>query len=174
MASPLSKDLIAGAIGGRVQFSERYRQCHSRRLRKQGEFAKSIGANSLAELRALGTQKIFDPATQGGFASVGRFSITVDGYFFPESPAVIFNDGRQAHVPLLVGWNSEEMTGQVVLRGKEPTAENYQAAVKELYGARTDEVLKLYSGSTHDEILDAASVGGDRFIATDVKWATYI
>ena len=174
MASPLSKDLIAGAIGESGSILGTLSAVPLAQAEEAGvKFAKSIGANSLAELRALETQKVFGPATQGGFSSVGRFSITVDGYFFPESPAAIFNDGRQAHVPLLVGWNSEEMTGQVVLRGKEPTPENYQAVVKELYGQRANEVLKLYGGSTRDEILDAATaLAGDRFIAYSTwKWA---
>jgi para-nitrobenzyl esterase len=174
MASPLSKDLIAGAIGESGSILGTLSAVPLAQGESAGvKFAESIGAHSLAELRAMDTQKIFVPATQGGFASISRFSITVDGYFFPESPAAIFAAGKQAHVPLLVGWNSEEMTGQVLLQGKAPTPENYQAAVKAAYGPRADEVLKLYSGSTPDEILDAATaLAGDRFIAYSTwKWA---
>jgi len=174
MASPLSKDLIAGAIGESGSILGTLSAVPLAQGEAAGvKFAESIGAHSLAELRAMDTQKIFVPATQGGFASISRFSITVDGYFFPESPAAIFAAGKQAHVPLLVGWNSEEMTGQVLLQGKEPTAENYRAAVKAAYGDKADEVLKLYAGSTRDEILDAATaLAGDRFIAYSTwKWA---
>jgi para-nitrobenzyl esterase len=174
MASPLSKDLIAGAIGESGSILGTLSAIPLAKGEEAGvKFANAVGAHSLAELRAMDTQKIFGPATQGGFGSVGRFSITVDGYFFPESPAAIFAAGKQAHVPLLVGWNSEEMTGQVLLQGKEPTPENYQAAVKAAYGPRADEVLKLYSGSTRDEILDAATaLASDRFIAYSTwKWA---
>jgi para-nitrobenzyl esterase len=174
MASPLSKDLIAGAIGESGSILGTLSAVPLAKGEEAGvQFANSIGAHSLAELRALDTQKIFGPATQGGFTSVGRFAITVDGYFFPESPSAIFAAGKQAHVPLLVGWNSEELSGQFLLQGKEPTPENFQAAVKLAYGPRTDEVLKLYSGSTRDEILDAATaLAGDRFIAYSTwKWA---
>jgi para-nitrobenzyl esterase len=174
MASPLSKDMIAGAIGESGSILATLSAVPLVQAEQAGvKFATGIGANSLADLRAMDTQKIFGPATSGGFASIGRFSITVDGYFFPEPPAAIFAAGRQAHVPMLVGWNSEEMTGQVILRGKEPTPENFQNVVKELYGARTDEALKLYSGTTREEILDAATaLAGDRFIAYSTwKWA---
>jgi para-nitrobenzyl esterase len=174
MASPLSKGLIAGAIGESGSILGTLSAVPLAQGEEAGvKFADGIGAHSLAELRALDTQSVFGPATQGGFASVGRFSIVVDGYFFPESPAAIFAAGRQAHVPLLVGWNSEEMTGQILLQGKEPTQENYQAAVKAAYKDRADDVLKVYTGSSPDEILDAATaLAGDRFIGYSTwKWA---
>ena len=174
MASPLSKDLIAGAIGESGSILGTLSAVPLAQAEAGGvKFAESIGAHSLAELRAMDTQKIFVPATQGGFASMSKFSLTVDGYFFPESPAAIFAAGKQAHVPLLVGWNSEELGAQVVLGGKEPTPENYQAVVKAMYPTRADEVLKLYAGSTREEILDAATaLASDRFIAYSTwKWA---
>ena len=49
-----------------------------------------------------------------------RASANVDGWFFPQVPAEIFAAGQQARVPLLAGWNSEEMNGRALLRG-DPT-----------------------------------------------------
>jgi len=174
MASPLSKDLINGAIGESGSILGTLSAVPLAQAEEAGvKFANSFSANSIAALRGMETQKIFAEATKGGFASIGRFPITVDGYFFPESPAAIYAAGKQAHVPLLAGWNSEEMTGQLILKGQPATTENYQKALKELYGARADEVAKLYSGSTPDEIMDAATaLAGDRFIAYSTwKWA---
>src|ERR1700749_538006 len=125
MASPLSKDLIPGAIGesgsiiatlGAVPLSQAEAAWT--------KFASELNAPTLAALRALSTQQVFDAATRGGFASIGRFSITVDGYFFPEDPAAIFNAGRQAHVPLLVGWNTEELTWLPPFHSKKATRRN--------------------------------------------------
>jgi para-nitrobenzyl esterase len=112
-------------------------------------------------------------ATRGGFASVGRFPITVDGHFFTEAPEATYAAGRQARVPLLVGWNSEEMTGTALLRGQEPTPENYAKVLRELYGDRAGEVLKLYPGATREEVIRSATdLAGDRFIAYSTwKWA---
>jgi para-nitrobenzyl esterase len=174
MASPLSKDLIAGAIGESGSIMGTLPPVPLAQAEQAGaNFAADLGANSLAALRAMSTKQVFEAATKGGFASVGRFSIAVDGYFFPEAPAAIFAAGRQAHVPLLVGWNSEEMTGAALLRGKEPTPENYQQAVREQLGARADEALKLYPASTREEVLEAATaLAGDRFIGYSTwKWS---
>ena len=57
------------------------------------------------------SQQILDVASKGGWASVGRFPLTIDGYFLTEDPATIYANGKQARVPLLVGWNSEEWAG---------------------------------------------------------------
>src|SRR5262249_25953120 len=154
----LSKNLMSAAIGESGSIISTLSAAPLAQAEQAGvNFATSVGASSLAALRSMTTQQIFEPATKGGFASVGRFSITVDGYFFPEDPGAIFAAGRQAHIPLLVGWNSEEMTGQFVLRGKDPTPENYASVVRELYGMNADEALKLYAGSTKDEVVNAAT-----------------
>jgi para-nitrobenzyl esterase len=174
MASPLSKDLIAGAIGESGSIISTLSAVPLSQAEAEGaKFAAKVGAKSLADLRAMTTQQIFEPATQGGFGSISRFRITVDGYFFPEDPSKIYAAGRQAHVPLLVGWNSEEMTGQVLLQGKPPTPETYEKIVRDLYGARADEVLKLYPGSNSEEILNSATdLAGDRFIGYSTwKWS---
>ena len=104
MASPLSKDLIAGAIGESGSIIATLGAVPLTQAEAAGaKFAFELNAPTLAALRALGTQQVLDAATRGGFASIGRFPITVDGYFFPEDPAAIFASGKQAHVPLLVG-----------------------------------------------------------------------
>src|SRR6476659_9918864 len=69
-------------------------------------FAQKVGASNLAALRALSATELLDWSSRPG---VPRFSANVDGYFFPDLPANIFLSGKQAKVPLLAGWNSEEM-----------------------------------------------------------------
>lgn len=132
-------------------------------------FAGSIGANSLAELRAIPAQQLLEAAGKPG---AGRFNATLDGYFFPKSPAAIFAAGEQAKVPLLAGWNSEEMNYQFVMGEEEPTVENYQKVVRKLYPERADEVLKVYPATTKEEVIQAATdLAGDRFIAYSTwKW----
>jgi para-nitrobenzyl esterase len=70
------------------------------------DFGTSIKANSLADLRAMPADQLLKATANAGF---GRFPVCIDGYFFPKSPLEIFEKGEQAHVPLLVGWNSQEM-----------------------------------------------------------------
>jgi para-nitrobenzyl esterase len=169
MASPLSKNLIAGAIGESGSVLSTMKAVPLAQAEAEGtKFATSVGATSLAAMRALTTQQIQDATKQ----PLGRFPITVDGYFFPEDPAATYAAGRQAHVPLLVGWNSEEMTWLALLRGKEPTPETYAQAVREQLGARADEALKLYPATTREEVIEAATdLAGDRFIGYSTwKW----
>ncbi len=174
MASPLSKNLIAGAIGESGAITGTLRAVPLAQAEQMGsKFAADLGAPSLSALRAMTTQQIFEPATKGGFGSVGRFPITVDGYFFTEEPAATFAAGRQARVPLLAGWNSEEMTWMFLMRGQEPTPENYAKIVRELYSERADEALKLYPASTREEVIQSATeLAGDLFIAYSTwKWS---
>jgi para-nitrobenzyl esterase len=172
MASPLSKNLIAGAIGesgalinptlGPVPLEE---------AEQTGvKFATALGATSLAALRALPAEQILEATGKEG---TPRFGTTVDGYFLPKRPADIYAAGEQAHVPLLVGWNSEENSYRSILRTAEPTPENYAEAIKKLYEGRADEVLKLYPGTTNAEVIaSATSLASDRFIAYSTwKWA---
>ncbi|WP_338875441.1 carboxylesterase family protein [Spirosoma sp. SC4-14] len=171
MVSPLSKDLIAGAIGESGSLLGTLPPAPLADGEKNGaEFAASVGAKSLAELRAMPADKLLEETAKVAF---GRFSATVDGYFFPKPPAQLFAAGEQAHVPLLVGWNSEEMNYRAVLGPEKPTTENYAKAVQKLYGDRADEVLKLYPAKTDDDVIQAATdLASDRFIGYSTwKWA---
>jgi para-nitrobenzyl esterase len=133
------------------------------------KFAGSIGAASLAELRALPTEKVHQATAKAG---LGRFSLALDGYFFPAPPLETFAAGKQARVPLLAGWNSEEMTGWALLGRQEPTPENYRKAVERLYKERADAILKAYPAANNDEVIQAATdLAGDRFIGFSTwKW----
>lgn len=165
MASPLSKDLIAGAIGESGSFIGSLPPRPLAETEKDGvEFATKIGATSLAALRAISAQQLLDEVGKLPRGTI-RFSANVDGHFLPKGPEAVYAAGEQAHVPLLAGWNSEEMNARAVLGPGEPTSESYVTAVRKLYGERADEVLKHYPGTTADEVMQSATdLAGDRFI----------
>lgn len=171
MASPLSKNLIAGAIGESGSLLGTLSAAPLVKGEQTGvEFAKTVGANSLAELRALPADKLLEAAsTFGPF----RFSMTIDGYFFPKDPFEIYKAGEQAHVPLLAGWNSEEMNFKMVLGNEKPTKENYVKAVQKLYGEKAPEALQVYNAATDADVEQVATaLAGDRFISYSTwKWA---
>jgi para-nitrobenzyl esterase len=171
MASPLSKKIIAGAIGESGSLLGTLPAVPLAFAEQTGvEFAKSISAPSLAELRAIPAEKLLEAASK--FNSF-RFSITIDGYFFPKSPFEIYEAGEQAHIPLLVGWNSEEMNFRMVLGFNPPTVENYTKAVQGLYSERAEQALKVYNASTNEEVEQVATdLAGDRFIGFSTwKWS---
>src|ERR1044071_6268757 len=126
MASPLSRDLIAGAIGESGSVLSTMRAVPLAQAEADGtKLAGEVGAASLAALRAMTTEQLMEATRKQPF---GRFPIAVDGYFFKEPPVETYAAGRQAHVPLLVGWNSEEMTWRALLGGDEPTPEHFAQA----------------------------------------------
>ena len=173
MASPLSKDLIAAAIGESGAITGTLSAVPLAKAEADGsKFAASLGAESLSALRAFTSQQLLDAASKGGFASIGRFPITIDGYFLPAEPATIYAAGKQAHVPLLAGWNSGEAGWQALFGKDQPTPENYRKVLANLYGPRADEALRYYPASTRAEVEQAATdLASDRFIAYSTwKW----
>lgn len=171
MVSPLSKGLIAGAIGESGSLLGTLPPISLTDGEKNGvEFATMVGAKTIADMRAISAEKLLEETAKVAF---GRFSATVDGYFFPKQPAALFVAGEQAHVPLLAGWNSEEMNYRAILGQEKPTVENYTKAVQKLYPERADAVLKAYAASTDEEVIQAATaLAGDRFIGYSTwKWA---
>ncbi|NCD69707.1 carboxylesterase/lipase family protein [Mucilaginibacter agri] len=172
MASPLSKNLIAGAIGeSGAPFNPTLFPIPLADGEKNGTtFAGKVGANSLADLRAIPSEKLLDDAYQPGMPPNAT---VVDGYFLPKMPVDIFNAGEQAQVPLLVGWNSAEIPYQAFMRGQAPTVENYQKLVREAYGTQADEVLRMYPGNNETEVIKSATeLASDRFISYSTwKWA---
>ena len=169
MASPLSRDLISGAIGESGSIMGALPAVPLADVEAQGQkFAASLGAD-IAALRAMTAAQLLEAASKPG---TPRFGPAIDGYFFPESPLAIFTAGKQAHVPLLAGWNSEEMNARGVLGRDEPNRENFEKAVGRLYGADAAAVLKEYAAGTNEEALQSATdLASDRFIAFSTwKW----
>lgn len=171
MASPLSKNLITGAIG---ESGAMIKPTLAPLPLEEGEknglaFAEKAKAGSLAELRAISAEDLLKvAAAPGGF----RTAATIDGYFLPKTLSDIFTAGEQASVPLLAGWNSAESGYQGFMRGDKPTAANYAARIKVEYPEQAEQVLKLYPGSTEAEVVKSATaLAGDRFIAYSTwKW----
>lgn len=171
MASPLSKDLIAGAIGesGAAINPTLFPVPLAKGEEEGVDFVKKSGYNSLAELRKLSTDELFEVYKKSGRFG---FSTVIDGYFYPKSLPEIFNAGEQAQVPLLVGWNSAEMTGMAFMQGLPYADENFVEKVKAAFPNDFAEALKLYPHSTTEEIEQSATaLASDRFIAYSTwKW----
>ena len=173
VASPLAKGLFKRAIGE----SGAYLSTGTLPLKPHAEteqadiaFAKTnLGADSLADLRAKPAGELLQATLK---AKGVFFSPNIDGYFLPESVLSIFTAGKQSMVPLLAGWNRDEMNYHALLGDDAPTAANFRTHLDSLYGTHANEIAKLYSGSTEAEIKRAAQdLAGDRFIAFGTwKW----
>jgi para-nitrobenzyl esterase len=170
MASPLSVKLIRRAIGeSGATFMLHPPPPLAQAERAGAAFAKSLGATSLAALRAKPASDLLTAALKG---KEERFWPDVDGYFYPEDPAAIYAAGKQAHIALLAGWNEAEQDYTGLLGHQPPTPANYAAKVRSLYGEHAAEILQLYPGATEAQVKESArDLAGDRFIAYSTwKW----
>lgn len=130
MASPLSKNFIAGAIGESGSVMGTLRAIPLAESEKRGiQFAEMAGVKSIADLRNIPASKLMEIGTN---QAIGFFALTIDGYFFPREPEAIYEAGQQAHVPLLVGWNSEEMNFKALMGQEAPTKENFIKTVQKV------------------------------------------
>ncbi|HET7267976.1 MAG TPA: carboxylesterase family protein [Oleiagrimonas sp.] len=164
MASPLSRDLMQQAIGESGSMLANLTPRPLARAEKQGKaFRQHLGADSLAQLRAMPADQLL--AAAGG-EGVAHFGPTIDGYFLPRPPAAIYEAGQQAHVPLLVGSNSQEGFYALMFDHETPTPANYRAVIEKQFGAHADQALKLYPGATLEQIkASGTALVGDEFIA---------
>jgi para-nitrobenzyl esterase len=164
MASPLSKGLMQRAIGESGAMLGNLKPRPLALAERQGkDFQRQVGAHSLAQLRAMDAQALLKAADK---KDVPEFRPTIDGHFLPRSPEAIYEAGEQAHIPLLVGSNSQEGYYPALLDDKAPTLANYRAAMKKQFGAHAAEALKLYPATNEAEVkASATAYEGDQFIA---------
>ncbi|HZP06549.1 MAG TPA: carboxylesterase family protein [Terracidiphilus sp.] len=135
------------------------------RERHQQDWVASLGVSSLAELRALPATTIAEAARKKGSP---RFTAVVDGRFLTEPVAATYAAGKQAHVPLLAGWNRDEQSGLSVGM----TAEKWKDYAAQNYGEHAAEFLSLYPGDTDAQaVRSAIDYNSDTFIAFSTwKW----
>jgi len=171
MASPLSKNLIAGAIGesGAAIFPTMAPVPLAEAERQGADFLQKAGVSSVKALRSLPARDIYEMYNESGRFG---FPMVVDGYFLPAALPELFEKGQQAQVPLLLGWNSAEIPGMAFMQGAPYTPENFEAKVNEAYPELHAEVLAAYPhGNAREVEYSATALASDRFIVYSTwKW----
>jgi len=171
MGSPLSKDIIAGAIGeSGAGIHPTLAPVSLAEAEKTGKaFAEKAGITSLAALRKLSTRDLFEIYQQSGRFG---FPVVIDNYFLHASLPEVFSQKKQAMVPLLLGWNSAEVPGMAFTMSPGYTKEGYLARLKAEYPDNFDEALKLYPGDAAKQVeYSATALASDRFIVYSTwKW----
>ena len=169
MASPLARGLFARAIGesGALFPSSGPMPARAQTEQNGAQFAQAVGASSLADLRALSPMELLEMAARRGMP---RFGANVDGYFFPESPTETYASGRQARVPLLAGWNSEESSWRALT--PTPSPDSARAVFNRVFGDRAVEAAQYYPLGDSVRITQSLTdLAGDRFIGYGTwKW----
>ncbi len=171
MASPLSKELISGAIGeSGASIKPTLAPVPLKDAEEIGvEFAREAGYPSLKQLRALSSREIYEIYNESGRFG---FPTVIDGHILPKTLPEIFEGRQQAMVPLLLGWNSAEIPGTAFMQDLPYTTENFITKVKNAYPESYQTVLKLYPHTTPQEVeISATALASDRFIVYSTwKW----
>ena len=158
MASPLARGLFHKAI---LESSYMISTPELREKRFGEESAESNGtllaarlkARDLASLRAMDASAITEQAPPTGYLPFA----TIDGHVITRQLVEVFDRGEQAHVPVLVGFNSGEIRSLQFLAPPVPASEAaYIATIRQRYGPLADAYLRLYPSSNLKESIFAA------------------
>ncbi|SNS37274.1 para-nitrobenzyl esterase [Granulicella rosea] len=173
VASPLTRGLIAKAIGESGSLfagapdSQYIPQPREKLEARNARWAENtFGSDHLTYLRSLSTGDLMNAFKSGRKAPF--MGPVVDGYFLPDTLEHLYADGKQAHIPLLAGWNANES------RTKTPLAETAQTD----FGEQAQAFLSAYGPSGQSDALgDSATsriaddYASDRFIVYATwKW----
>ena len=166
MASPVANTLFARAIGesGSAFPNGRGMSTLAQSGPANADWAtRAFGSNKLFYLRQLSTDEIMKAAnsrTQHG----PRLGPIVDGWFLPDTIPHIYADGKQAHVPLLAGWNQDDVPGNPP--PPLPSRDAFVAQLHNTFGDRAKDALAAYPFTTDAEALrSAGDYASDRAIA---------
>jgi para-nitrobenzyl esterase len=173
MASPLANGLFQRAIGESGS-ALAVRRRHSRgdplaSAEAAGSaFGASLGARSIAELRAVPAGRVLQASLD---EKAWRTRIDIDGYVLPRDANSIYSEGRQSHVPLLMGWNADEQRVYSTFGSRRPTARSFADDVASRYGDAANDVLRLYPAATDAEaVRSAGDLADDESTSGMWKW----
>lgn len=174
MASPLSKELFHKAIGESGAFFVSPSDGMALKTLADKEqdgarFAISVGADSLADLRAKPADELLAAVMKtGGWG----YSPGLDNHFLPEPVSAYYEAGEQARIPLLAGWNSSELGMSIALNPEKPDVAAFGAELAKQFGNKANAAAAVYPANDDDEAMQsAADLASDLFISYSTwKW----
>jgi para-nitrobenzyl esterase len=172
IASPVARGLFHKAIGQSlgIQCAPELKQAnHGLPSAEQigTSFKQVMGAADLKALRAMDGQTLTLAAAGKGLRSTG----TIDGWALPRQIVDTFDRREQALVPVLVGFNRDEI--ETLMRFMPPlplSVDVYESEIRRRYGDLAPEFLRLYPGSDVQRSMMAAlrdaifGWGGERIV----------
>ncbi len=166
-ATPLAKGLFRAAIGeSGGQFA---RVATLEQAEKAGAaLAASLGAGSLAALRAL-------PAEKLNAVPAFRTGVNVDGYVLPQDVRSIFAAKEQSNVSVIVGSNANEWTTLSNPAQFPSTVDAYRKYVEAQFGS-ANEIDAVYPVKSDADIKEAMlGLGRDRTFTLEMRtWARMV
>jgi para-nitrobenzyl esterase len=114
--------------------------------RLAGDLGIASGPDVLKKLRGVPVDTILKAMSNDRSL---QFDAIVDGWVVPEQPAKIFAEGRQAHIPVLVGSNADEAT---VFGPGPSTLSGYRKYLQADAGIYADQELQAWPASTDADV----------------------
>ena len=172
VASPLSKGLFAQAIvsSGSV-VSDKPCATLAEAEAEGIDIMRQCRCKDISEMRALPADTLMRRAN---IRNLPKYCI--DNRLVTEQPLVTYTEGRQQHIPLLIGSNTLEsnplyLFGDKLRRQQPVTLDDIRQAARPMFGKHTDEMLALYGIQTPGDIFRQPGIDlcNDLFLA----YATY-
>ena len=162
MASPILNGAFTKAIGeSGAEFPAAGRSLPTREQAEQVYSAwaeRTFGSSKLFYLRQLPADELLKAAMA---QTAPRFGPIVDGYFLPDTLPNIYEDGKQARIPLLAGWVANERPPSMA-----PAPDAFRAQARTQFAADADKFFAVYPVSTGAEAArSSADYASDQFIA---------
>jgi para-nitrobenzyl esterase len=170
MASPLAQGLFVHAIGeSGAAFDSQglsFPLAAEQEKKDAAWTLATFGTSDLAALRSISAQDLMTKMSAQPPTTRSPIGPDVDGYFLPEGVPQIYREGKQAHVPLLAGWNRDEPSALAVNYPQPPTMQSLRETAEKTFGSRAEDFLKVYpDGSDEEAVRSSINFAGDTFIA---------
>jgi len=158
LASPLAAGLFRGAImqsgvcvDGLAPSLE-HQEADGLRIAK--DLGIESGPEALKKLRALPANELLDRAAREKDVD---FNPVFDGWVFHEQPALTFEHGRQAKVPVIVGSNADEVSifASPIVGGQSyrpKTVAQYRQWLTQAFSAHANQVFAAYPAHADGEV----------------------
>lgn len=161
MAAAPARGLFQKAIGesgGALDIGGPARPSFQQVEQQDQAWVQSLGMD-LGHLRELPADVVFSASLRD---DAPRFRPVVDGRLLTEPVAVTYAAGRQAHVPLLAGWNRDEQHSL----SEGMTVAGWKAFADREFGAHAAEFLHYFPADTDAQaVRSAIDYQSDAFIA---------
>jgi para-nitrobenzyl esterase len=166
VATPLAKGLFQRAIGesgalfGPGVYLKEDKQNIVSAEKAGAAFVKAVSSSagsrdSIEGLRGVPAEKLIHAFDTDPEARKFQTQLIVDGWVLPDEIRNIFAQGKQSHVPVLVGSNANEMTSLMPPAMIPKTMQAYRKQVESQYGEVIKELDVAYPAKNDAEVANA-------------------
>ena len=150
MQSGTGRDIVSPELSRSIEYDRGTGSAEDLGRELQKDLGIADGPDVLQQLRSKPAAEVLRAAGKNPRISAAIWSI-VDGWILREQPAKTFAEGRQAHVPVLVGSTADECT--VFFDGSEPTTiAAYKTRLEKRYGRAAEPILGAYPATSDAEV----------------------